>query len=73
MGDQMMFLLVYVCVAAMVAALINRLWGYEPKNTIMDVPKIAWAILASVAWPATGPAILVYTLVNKALDKFSKV
>lgn len=74
-------LFLYCLVATIVTASFNRLglkwWHTHLENSYEAPPKIAFAIAYGVFWPITlfcgGPVVLVYKLVNKLIDKFTKV
>ena len=66
----MMFFILYVIFGSILGTLIQRLLPYNPKN---DVPKQVLSILGGCFWPAAGPAFICYILVNKLVDKFTKV
>ncbi len=65
----MILFILYCIIGTLIGGLFHRVSKFKDK----EVPKAVPACLIGATWPFTAPCWLALVLMNKVLDKFTKV
>lgn len=73
MGDQMLTLILYMLFSTVLFALMFRFWKYKGRDGEGPVVLTVCQVVLALAWPISAPCLGCYVLLNKVLDKITKV